>query len=137
MNKRDFYNLSRTAARVRRLLLKRLGVTEAHSGLCGLAALPLCAELRQKGYVKAIIVYGTVRLDKPKITRSHYWVEIDGFVIDITGDQFNGALAGQKLPGVVLAPYQLLPRYKPDRKDAIPLTGNPQGILQEWLKTLN
>jgi len=136
MNKRDFYNASRTAARVRRLLLKRLGVDGAHSGLCGVAALPLCAELRLKGFERCFIVYGYIRLDKPKINRPHYWVEIDGFVIDITADQFNAAITGQKFPGVVLAPYQLLPRYKPDRKDAIPLTGTPEGFLQEWLQTL-
>jgi hypothetical protein len=136
MNRRDFYNISRTAARVRRLLLKKLGVDKAHSGLCGLAALPLCAELRNKGHTNCIVVFGHVKLDRPRAQRPHYWVEISGYAVDITGDQFNNFLIGQKLPDVILAPYQLLPRYRPDRKDAIPLAGSPENFLNEWLETL-
>lgn len=135
MTRSDFYNISRTAGKVRRLLLKTLGVEQAHAGLCGIAALPLCAEIRKSGY-EAIVVFGHVKVDRPKSHRSHYWVETNGFVVDITGDQFNHFISGQKLPGVIMAPYNLLPRYKADRKDAIPLTGIPEGLLEEWLGTL-
>jgi hypothetical protein len=135
MTKRDFYNVSRIARRVRRLLLKKLGVASTHSTLVGAAAIPLCAELRNKGY-NAIIIYGRVKTDYRPLLRSHYWVELGGFVVDIIGDQFNHFMRGQVFPDVVLAPYNLLPRYSPQKKDCIKFEGNLNSFLHEWIETI-
>lgn len=135
MRKRDFYRLAQIARRVRRLLLKKLGVEKSHSGLCGTAAIPLCAELQDKGF-KAIIVNGRIKVDVKPGCKAHYWVEVAGFVVDITGDQFNNVIQGQQLPEVIIAPYSLLPRYSPDRKDGIKLSGDLHNFLKEWLQTI-
>jgi hypothetical protein len=135
MKKKDFYRLEQTARRVRRLLLKKLGVQKLYSGLCGTAAIPLCAELRNKGF-NAIIVNGNMKIDTSPGQKSHYWVEVEGCIIDITGDQFNDLIVGQKLPEVLIAPYALLPRYIVSRKDGIKLDGDLNNFLTEWLQTI-
>lgn len=145
-SKKDLYRISQIGKKVRRLLFKRLGVSEpprgdVRSGLCGLAAMPLCAELRNGGYGDAIIVSGHVRVDLAEpdcrsTTRSKYWVEIDGLVIDIMADQFNYLLRGQKFPAILLAPYDVLPRYKARSKDAIKIGRDTQNFLGQWLDSI-
>lgn len=42
---------------------------------------------------------------------SHYWIEVQGYVIDITADQFNSELGGP-MPDVVVAKHETYPgRY--------------------------
>src|SRR4051812_17779261 len=69
-------------------------------GLCKLAASHLFIALTEAGY-EPVLVEGTVRCDRPDpeaptfiraaglLAPAHYWVEVDGLLVDVTADQFN------------------------------------------------
>lgn len=45
----------------------------------------------------------------------HYWVELNGYVIDVTGDQFNNELETEEIPAILIEPHSSLPRYYKDK----------------------
>jgi len=55
-------------------------------------------------------------MGKEMYTPLHYWVEVDGIIVDITADQFNDELNGN-MPSVVIGNYDDLVRYIPVHKD--------------------
>ena len=47
----------------------------------------------------------------------HYWLEVDGLIVDLTADQFNNEMEGDEMPPVVVGTYDEWPRYiKKDQK---------------------
>ncbi len=55
---------------------------------CKHASMLFCYHLSQKGYIKPIyLVFGVSKKRGSKV--GHWWVEIDGILVDITADQFN------------------------------------------------
>ena len=86
-------------------------------------------ELIKNGY-NAVVVQGEFELDDSYDLYSdefvdkdrsvlnlplHYWVEVDGFIVDITVSQFNDEVE-EELPGIIIGSYNDFPRYKPLRK---------------------
>ena len=52
-------------------------------------------------------------LDEELYKQSHYWLELKGFIIDITADQFNMYLNKNKaMSQIVIGTYRNLPNYK-------------------------
>ena len=45
---------------------------------------------------------------------AHYWLVVDGLVVDITADQFNDRLEMDAFVPVIVAPIDELPRHMPD-----------------------
>jgi hypothetical protein len=130
---RNFANVQEHCEAVRTRLNERLGLNGS-TRQCGLAALPLLAYLVQKNIRDAFIVYGKVNVDRGDPV-SHYWVEWNGFILDIMADQFNPLLRGQQFPAVLIAPYNLCERYRPIKKEAIKLDESPSlQSLRDWLK---
>jgi len=89
---------------------------------CYQAARYLCSELANAGYSPRLIA-GSVRCDLAdpdapahiavalENMPAHYWVEVDGLVVDITADQFNRRLHDELFHSVVIASPQQLPRH--------------------------
>ena len=49
-------------------------------------------------------------MEEGKKHPEHYWVEVEGNVVDITADQFNKEL-NQPAPPITIGTYASLPRY--------------------------
>jgi hypothetical protein len=97
----------------------------------------LTKELQKYGY-KAQIVQGTFEIDDPNMENYdewdekdfnneedfndviyhplHYWVEVNGMIIDITASQFNDEIEDEQMPDIVMGSYSEFPRYKVLRK---------------------
>jgi len=97
-------------------------------------------ELQKKlvanGY-NAIVVQGTYLVDEPNISYTdesledldeeeqdtarhnplHYWVEVDGTIVDITADQFSDEVIYDEIPPITIGSYEDYPRYIPIHKD--------------------
>lgn len=103
------------------------GEEQCLRALCHEASLALCSVLIGNGF-PAVVVEGTFRTDLPDFffdaydedpydpessSRNplHYWVEVEGIVVDITADQFNTELDGEEIPAVVVGFRSDLPRY--------------------------
>ncbi len=98
-------------------------------------------ELIKNGYTNAMVVQGEFLLDEPnpeyydndnydykndeliseeeirkleeeKYKALHYWVEINGLIVDITASQFNDELTYDVMPPIVIDTYANLERYK-------------------------
>jgi hypothetical protein len=89
-------------------------------------------ELKRNGY-NAFVVRGTFTVDNPDAEACseldpndfecdeelqeamnnplHYWVELDGQIIDLTADQFNKELSGEKMGKITIGAYSNFPRY--------------------------
>jgi hypothetical protein len=92
-------------------------------------------QLIKNGY-KAIVVQGTFAVDEPNMEYCedldqdneddakaiynplHYWVEVNGKILDLTADQFNDEIENEldKMPEIVFGEYAKNKRYKPLRK---------------------
>jgi len=92
-------------------------------------------ELIKNGY-KAIVVQGTFSIDNPNMEYCedldlddekdaeaiynplHYWVEVEGKILDITSNQFNDEIENEldKMPNIVFGTYAENERYTPLRK---------------------
>lgn len=86
-------------------------------------------ELIKNGYGKAMVVAGEFYVDSPDESLwednlsnieegeepnhmvLHYWVELNGKIIDITASQFNDELDNEKMPKIVIGTYDELSRY--------------------------
>lgn len=73
-------------------------------------------ELIENGY-DATVVQGIFRIDNPDKAKDniktllHYWVEVDGLIVDITASQFNDRLQDEKMNPTEIGTYSDLPRY--------------------------
>lgn len=110
------------ASNVRKKLVYELD-SENLNSFCLEAANELRAELQKKG-IKAIVVQGTFEVDNGIIEDDfeeelfqplHYWVEVQGKVLDITGSQFQ-EFVNEDLPEIAFGNYNNLYRYNPIRK---------------------
>lgn len=59
------------------------------TGQCGTTSDMLAQYLIDNGYRQIIYVNGTYYGNTPFECQSHTWIEVNGLVIDITGDQFK------------------------------------------------
>ena len=108
-------------------------------GICLDVAKELAKELQKNGY-KAQVVQGTFTIDEPDsgyyedwesigfgseeefedaiANPMHYWVEVDGIIVDLTAIQFNDELSNELeyMSEIVIGPYMQFPRYKVLRK---------------------
>lgn len=109
MNARDLRIVTRIAKRIRKKLLTEQPTTD---GCCYDASRMIARELRKLGY-KPKLVQGDVKLDGTGIFARgfHFWLELDGRVIDVTGDQFNNEIEGDRIPEIVIEPICKLNRY--------------------------
>jgi len=104
--------------------------------LCLQASIQLREELIKNGY-KAMVVQGKFKVDNPneeyfedwdvddfeneekmeeeKYTPLHYWVEVNGLVVDITASQFNDELDDPVEP-IKIGTYNDLDKYIPVHK---------------------
>lgn len=121
--------LVRIARSVRNELLRKEGDLCAQ---CLEVSKALSERLAQKGY-RAKVIRGTFAIDNPNwefydewdpsdfkspeamefaiYHPLHYWVEAEGFLLDITADQFSDEV-DERLPAVVVGRYRDLPRYR-------------------------
>jgi hypothetical protein len=95
--------------------------------LCLEASRELRDEYLKNG-INAIVVQGTFYVDNPNENFDeeyddetynnplHYWVEINGEIIDITADQFNDELDGETMEGITIGGYSELTRYTVSRR---------------------
>ena len=100
-----------TILKVASELRQRIGCVH---GLCCCASVVLAAMLRKKK-LKPKILKGTFQTDLPTEgdysgehenggKSLHYWVQVSGFLVDITADQFNAELEGDDQPEIVVFP---------------------------------
>jgi|2_EtaG_2_1085320.scaffolds.fasta_scaffold01103_13 hypothetical protein len=88
-------------------------------------------ELIKHGY-NAVVVQGQFEIDEYDYTHYdeydddqddefyfplHYWVEVDGTIVDLTATQFNDELNGEEMPAIVIGSYNDFPRYHPLHKN--------------------
>lgn len=107
---------------------------------CLKASRALKAQLLRAGYI-ATVTRGAFRVDRPdpeaikmmdaegyaseelrkddKKNPGHYWVEVEDLLIDITGDQFNNELEGEKIPKVNIGKRSSMSRYTTIEEDYI------------------
>ena len=64
------------------------------------------------GYPTDISTGQQIRSDKEKQTPLHWWVEVDGLVVDITADQFQGEV-WTTIPPIVIGSYEGLKHSMP------------------------
>jgi hypothetical protein len=70
------------------------------------------ADLLRRAGLKATVYKGTFRTDLPADEDGpenggdalHFWVLCEGFLVDITADQFNDELDDEEMPGVYCEP---------------------------------
>lgn len=100
--------------------------TDAINGLCFDVAETIAAALK-RARLKPIIVEGSFYCEEPNSAifegaedddpcwngdLLHYWVELDGYIIDGTADQFNEQISGpDHYSAVTIGTYTELPRY--------------------------
>lgn len=97
------------AKEVRASLLRKETSTD---GCCYDASRSIAQKLLSLGY-KPKLVKGFVKLDGAGIFGKgfHFWIELEGTIIDVTGDQFNTELLEDRIPEIVVAPTCKLKRY--------------------------
>lgn len=101
------------AKSVRKEIVSYYGTTE---GTCLDASRTLLRELgRLLSKSDPIIAFGEFMLDIPNHTATHFWVEINNKVLDVTADQFNPWVQF-KIPKIIYASYDDFPRYKVENK---------------------
>ena len=108
---------------------------ESLRAICLDVSQKLKQRLKQNGY-KAIVIQGTFTVDDPNpeyfpddfegdedeqdnmtYNPLHYWVEVDGIIVDLTATQFNDELIGDVMDPITIGSYEELGRYTPLRKD--------------------
>lgn len=117
------------------LVRKRKGSKNPTANQCYEASLKIYERLQGEGFDPKLIV-GKVIVDEPNMDKVwaeytddqlqdlergafcnimcrplHYWIEVDGLIIDATGDQFNDELTTDQVSEVVIDPYEAQPRY--------------------------
>ena len=99
--------------------------TDDMMGLCCYASKQLRRILRFEGF-RPKLIHGTFNIDNPCLDYidiefhndkriyfpSHYWLEFDGFIIDVTADQFNIELDNDNMAEIVIGKYEELLRYR-------------------------
>ena len=117
---------------VRDWAVKNFGAGEGLKEHCNRVSTELAKFLNRKGYPSAVVIFGAYTVDNPdpeacqhmdeamyfskedmeegKKHPEHYWVEVEGNVVDITADQFNKEL-NQPAPPITIGTYASLPRY--------------------------
>jgi len=126
------------ASRVRKTLVEKhcpVGEEQCLRALCLDASVYLARQMVNNGF-NAKVVIGTFYLDDPDVLYDdnehfmgeeevdyesgeeashnpiHYWVEVDGIIVDITADQFNDEVEGYEIPEVVFEGYSENGRYR-------------------------
>lgn len=117
------------------ILRKRKGKKNPTANQCYEASLKVYEKLQKEGFAPKLIA-GKVIVDEPNMDKVwaeytdeqisempkgdfcnimcrplHYWIEVDGLIIDATGDQFNDELTTDQIGDVVIDPYEAQPRY--------------------------
>ncbi len=117
------------------LIRKRKGKKNPTANQCYEASLKIYEKLQDEGFEPKLIA-GKVIVDEPNMNKVwaeytddqlkdmkredfcnimcrplHYWIEVDGLIIDATGDQFNDELTTDQVSEVVIDPYEAQPRY--------------------------
>jgi hypothetical protein len=103
------------------------------TAICLECSRKLALALKQEGYKNVYLVIGKFAIDNPDYSKYedwnsedfnsdeemesemytplHYWVEVDGNIVDITANQFNSELEGEHYPPIVYGTYEQYPRY--------------------------
>jgi hypothetical protein len=93
-------------------------------------------KLKEKG-INSKVIMGTFDIDEPneefysdwdnddfnsveemeeaKLHALHYWVEIDGKILDITASQFQNEVIDEEIPMIVYDNYEENPRYHKEK----------------------
>lgn len=132
----DLEIIEDVAGQVReQLIRKRKGAKNPTANRCYEGSLKIYERLQEEGFEPKLVV-GKVIVDEPNMDKVwaeytddqlqdmegeafcnimcrplHYWVEVDGLIIDVTGDQFNDELTTDHVAKVVIDPYEAQPRY--------------------------
>lgn len=132
----DLELIEEIAEKVRdQILRKRKNKKNPTANQCYEASLKVYEDLQTAG-LDPILVAGKVIVDEPEMEKIwaeysdaqlnemdedsfcnimcrplHYWVEVNGLIIDVTGDQFNNELETDQIGEIVIDPYEAQPRY--------------------------
>lgn len=79
-------------------------------GRCADASCQLAKRLNAVG-IKASEVSGRFKMPESRTDSPHHWVEVDGYVVDPTVDQFQIGF-DDKLPKVLISSYEDFPHYR-------------------------
>lgn len=131
----NMLSLKSIVGQFKHFLLSEYGSKTLQS-FCYETSKELAQKLKDNGF-NAVVVKGAFNIDNPdeefyndwhvedfnseeemenaKFWPLHYWVEVDGLIIDMSADQFNGEL-DEPMPSIVISSYIEEPRY---RKDSI------------------
>lgn len=79
--------------------------------------------LKKLGY-KPKLIKGTFLTDLPYDYREkkeggealHYWIEIEGLILDLTAEQFNDELEDDVMPGILIGTYRDFPQYTKEKE---------------------
>jgi len=83
-------------------------------GNCYSASVLLIALLKKSG-LKAKIIKGTFQTDLPPNwsedqetggKATHFWVVCNGYLLDVTADQFNDEIEGEQMPEIICVPVK-------------------------------
>lgn len=116
------------AERVRKELIE---IYDSPKAVCLEASRMLKKELEQYG---AIIIQGRFKIDEPDMENYdldfdleedneivveplHYWIEVEGEILDITADQFQDEVLYDELEEITYGTYEELTRYIKDKED--------------------
>jgi hypothetical protein len=107
-------NFERIARRERRRMVRSYG---SPRGECYRWSMNLACSLTEAGYRECFAIYGYIKSDtESKIP--HHWLICEGVVLDITADQFNGAI-NQKFPEVLISAVEALTSHVQERRRRI------------------
>jgi hypothetical protein len=130
------------------------------TGTCAYSSNYLQIALKEEG-IDSIIIEGTFDIDNPDCSElddedinneciyhpPHYWVEVEGYILDITADQFNDELHKETMPDIVFGSYMDLDRYNIEKKAIGMFPSRPEWIMRsrkgkyancfEWHKELH
>ena len=137
-SKKHLEEIDKIAQKIRRQILKKNKGSTANQ--CYVASIKVYEMLQQAGYDPALI-QGRVIVDDPNPKKVyaeyteadlgamaqtdycnimcrplHYWVEVKGLVVDVTGDQFNDEIDTEEIPKIVIDQYEAQPRYIKDQE---------------------
>lgn len=79
-------------------------------GRCADASCHLAKRLNAAG-IEARVIAGRFKMPESRTDSPHHWVEVDGYVVDPTVDQFQIGF-DEQLPKILITPYEDFPYYR-------------------------
>jgi hypothetical protein len=79
-------------------------------GRCADASCQLAKRLNAAG-IEARVIAGRFKMPESRTDSPHHWVEVDGYVVDPTVDQFQIGF-DEQLPKILITAYEDFPHYR-------------------------